>query len=128
VALNGGSVLRPFQVIAAGLLGRSAYDNPGSSAVLGLTLHFLIAAGLVVTYFLASRFAPLLVRRPVICGALFGLAVYVVMYHVVIPLSALTLPARTMAQILPAIAIHVCGVGIPAALAAAAAPPGQPKR
>lgn len=123
VWLNSGSVLRPFQAIAAALLGASAYELGVPSALLGLALHFLIAAGVVTVYYAASRLVPWLARHPLICGPLYGIAVYFVMYDVVIPLSRLSAQPRTFAMMIPGLLIHVVGVGIPAALASAAVRP-----
>jgi hypothetical protein len=63
---------------------------------------------------------PWLARHPFLCGAVYGVAVYFVMYDVVIPLSRISAPPRSLAMMLPGLLIHVFGVGIPAALATAA--------
>jgi len=123
VTAGGGSPLRPFQAVAAGLLGTGAFRGGGLTAAVGVALHFLIAAGVVVTYFVASRRVGALTRHPILCGALYGLIVYVIMNYVVIPLSALTPGPRSLSQAVPALLIHVFGVGIPAALAARFAKP-----
>lgn len=60
----------------------------------------------------------LLVERPVVCGALYGVAVYFVMQLIVLPLSAVpwkvSFPASRLASGLVA---HVACVGLPIALA-----------
>lgn len=115
---SGASPLQPFRAIAAGLLGSSAFRGGVPAALLGVALHFVIAAGVVATYLVASRRLPVLIRHPLLSGAAYGLAVYAVMYHVVIPLSALTPGPWSLSRALPALLIHIGGVGIPAALAA----------
>lgn len=115
---HGRSPLQPFRAVAAGLLGSDAFRGGTPAALLGIALHVGIAACVVATYLLASRRMHVLARRPLACGALYGLAVYTVMYHVVIPLSALTPGPRSLAETIPALLIHIGGVGIPAALAA----------
>ena len=57
------------------------------AAALGLALHFVIATCAAATYLLASLKLPVLLRRPVLCGLLFGLAVWAFMYHVVLPIT-----------------------------------------
>ena len=118
---SGRSPLQPFRVIAGGLLGRDAFRGGTPTALLGIALHVAIAACVVATYLYASRRLPMLVRHPIVCGAAYGLLVYAVMYHIVIPLSALTPGSRSLADAVPALLIHIGGVGIPAALATRAA-------
>lgn len=123
--LKGTPPTRVFQSIAAGLIGRPAYDGGATSALLGVGLHFLIAAGVVLAYFLASRRLRTLTEHPWLLGALYGIAVFGVMNFVVIPLSALSFRPRNLVVMLPGILIHIFGVGIPAALAARSVPPDK---
>ena len=54
--LRGVSPTRIFQGIAAGLLGRQAAIQGGvATAMLGVALHFVVALGIVSTYYAASR-------------------------------------------------------------------------
>ena len=85
--INGGTPVRVLHAIASGVLGRDAYQGGVPAAALGLGLHFLIAIGAATVYLLASRQLPVLLRRPVICGLTFGLAVWVFMYYVVLPIT-----------------------------------------
>jgi hypothetical protein len=119
-AINGGTPMRVLHAIASGVLGRAAYEGGLPAAALGLGLHFLIATSAAATYFLASRKLPVLVQRPVVCGMLFGLAVWAFMYNVVLPITfgrPYTIPAWP--QFLNQLGIHMLGVGLPIALIAA---------
>lgn len=119
-AINGGSPVRVLHAIASGVLGRSAYQGGVPAAALGLGLHFMIAIGAATVYLLASRRLPVLLRRPVPCGLAFGLAVWVFMYYVVLPITFSrpnTIPA--LPQLINQLAIHALGVGLPIALWAA---------
>lgn len=118
---NGVRPTRILHSISAGLLGREAAIAGGlPTAVLGLGLHFFIAFAIVLTYHLASRRLRILVEHPVICGVLYGLAVYVVMNFVVIPASAApSRGAMATAVLVNGLLIHIFGVGLPAALSAA---------
>jgi hypothetical protein len=78
---------RILQSIASGLLGKAAYKGGAPTAVLGLALHFGIMAVMVAVYALASLRLPILTKRPVIMGLGYGLATYLVMNYVVLPLS-----------------------------------------
>jgi hypothetical protein len=67
-------------------------------------------------YYLASRKLAVLVRRPFVAGPLFGVAVYLFMNLVVLPLSAVPpspFPPANWMLILPA---HLLCVGPPIAL------------
>jgi uncharacterized membrane protein YagU involved in acid resistance len=59
-----------------------------ATAGLGLTLHYLIALSMSLVYYLAAQRWQVLWRRPVLCGAGYGLLVYVIMNYLVVPLSA----------------------------------------
>lgn len=119
-ALNGGTPIRVLHAIASGILGRDAYQGGLAAAALGLFLHFFIATSWATTYFMASRKLPVLVQRPLICGPLFGLVAWAVMYNVVLPLTfgrPYTVPA--LPQLLNQLGIHMLGVGLPIAWIAA---------
>ena len=104
-----------LQSIASGLLGSAAYEGGAATAVLGLMLHVFIASGVVGTYLVASRFVPALVRHPVLGGLLYGLAVYLVMYRVVLPLSAIGARPRPWPVVTNGVLIHLLGIGLPSA-------------
>src|SRR5882757_4098677 len=87
-ARRGTSPVRILQSVASGLLGKPAFEGGWPTAALGLFLHFFIALSAAVIFYLASRFLPILTRQALIAGALYGLAIYSVMYFVVWPFSA----------------------------------------
>ena len=120
-AVRGVRPDRVLQGIASGLLGRSSFAGGVPAAVLGLLLHFFIATAVVVVYFVAARRLPALHRAPLLWGPLYGIAVFLVMYLVVIPASAMTPRPITLPVAVNGILIHILGVGIPAALTARAA-------
>jgi uncharacterized membrane protein YagU involved in acid resistance len=113
---NGTTPVRIFQSIAAGLLGRASFSAGLHSAALGVVLHYLVAAGIVTTYVVASEWMPVLKRRWVLCGALYGICAYFFMNLVVIPLSAIGPQRLTLsAPFFNGIFIHIFGVGLPTA-------------
>jgi hypothetical protein len=117
--LKGASPLTTPQSIAAGLLGNQAFRGGVPTALLGLLLHFGIALAMAVAYWLASRRLPLLVRRPLACGALYGVLLYLFMNRVVLPLSAAPQsPFSLDWWFVGSIFSHCVLVGIPIALAA----------
>lgn len=112
---RGSTPLRLLQFVASGLLGRRAFEGGIATAALGLSLHFLIAFGVVVIFFLASRSIAHLREHPVISGIAYGIAVYAVMNLVVLPLSAAK-PRHALVPDLIQIAIHMFIIGVPTAL------------
>ncbi len=115
--LRGVAPVRICQSIAAGLLGRAAFQGGAATAALGVALHFFIATCVVVTYYLASLRLRVLVRHAVIAGMVYGLAVYGVMNYIVIPLSALGGRGPFVLPVfINGLLIHAFGVGLPAAL------------
>ena len=120
--LRGVAPSRVLQAIASGLLGRDAFGGGPATAALGLGLHFFIALTAASVYVLASLRMPLLLRRPVRCGAAYGLVVYAVMQWVVLPLSAFRPGPPVLAGIdwgrVNLLLAHVFCVGLPIALGA----------
>ena len=120
----------PFAVlrgIAAGLLGPTARQGGTGIAALGLALHFVIAIGAAAVFYAASRKLKALVRWPWIAGPLYGVAVWLFMNLVVLPLSAnppKTFPAATWKPVLIA---HLICVGLPIALIVGRAGRSAPK-
>ncbi len=110
--------IRIFQSIASGVLGRSAFQGGLRAAIIGVLLHFFIATIIVAVYVMASRVMPLLARRIVLFGTLYGLVAYAVMNLVVLPLSAATRGAYPVPVLANGILIHMFGVGLPSAWSA----------
>jgi len=115
--LKGVAPTRVLQGIATGLLGRSSFEGGWSTAALGLACHFLVAFTATTVFYLASRRVPFLTNRPFVAGPLFGIAVYLVMYWIVIPLSRQRPAPFSWTATITAILIHIVCVGTPIALA-----------
>jgi uncharacterized membrane protein YagU involved in acid resistance len=91
-AMRGIEPVRIMQSISSGLLGSAAYSQGAASAALGVALHFLMMFVICGIYYAASRRLSVLTERPIVMGLLYGVAVYVVMSFVVLPLSAFPHP------------------------------------
>lgn len=112
--LRGVSTIRIFQAIAAGLLGREAFQGGLPTAALGVVLHYAIATTIVAVAYLMARRFPALAMRPILVGACYGVGVWLAMNFVVVPLSAANGAARTAPVLINGLLIHMLGVGIPA--------------
>jgi hypothetical protein len=106
---------RGLQGIAAGLLGANSYDGGLVTAALGLTLHFFVAFVVVSVFYVASRRIEFLTKHPVVSGVLYGIAVYIVMYWFVLPMTFPMFRHRLWNELL-AVAIHISLIGLPCAL------------
>ena len=116
---RGVAPIRIFQSIAAGLLGRTAAMSGGlRTEALGVALHYFISLGIVVVYWIASRYLPLLTQRPILCGAIYGVLVYLFMNYVVIPLSATSRSRFLLSWVVCSVIVHALLIGVPAALVA----------
>jgi len=108
------SLVRIYQSVAAGLLGRDSFQGGLATAALGMFLHFFIATTAAFVYVAAGSRLALLRRQPVPCGLAFGVAVYFFMNFVVLPLSK----ARPGGFAWKPMIGHALLVGLPIALAA----------
>ncbi len=113
----GVSPVRVMQSVASGLLGTAAYANGAKSAVMGVALHFFIATAWTAVFYFGSRTLRFLTENAIVAGLLYGVAVYLFMNFVVIPLSAV--PPRAApplsGRIIGLLVIMFC-VGLPIAL------------
>jgi hypothetical protein len=115
-ASRGVTPVDILHVIASGLIGEKSFDGGMRTAGLGLALHFLIAFSAAAVFYAASRKLGILTRRPVASGIAYGVAVYVVMQCIVIPLSNYHPVAFSLFNTTVAIATHMVCVGLPISL------------
>lgn len=107
--------------IASGLLGPEAFGAGAWVPPLGAALHFFIAVCAAFAFYLASRYLTVLVRHPLPCGAVFGVAMYVFMHSVVLPLSRVHHRVMPLANVIGELFSHIFLFGIVIALGVARA-------
>lgn len=116
-AMRGVEPVRIMQSISSGLWGSGAYSQGAASAALGVALHFLMMFVICGIYYAASRRLSILTERPIVMGLAYGVAVYVVMNFVVLPLSAFPHQlSYTPSSVAVGSAAMLFCVGIPIAL------------
>jgi uncharacterized membrane protein YagU involved in acid resistance len=91
--INGAKPARILQVIASGLLGKSAFADD-STVELGLVLQWAMSIIIASIFVVAVRWRPELKRHWIKAGLAYGVIVFVVMNYVVLPLSAIGHPPR----------------------------------
>lgn len=112
----GVGPVRVLHFVASGVLGATAFNGGAKTAILGLALHFLIATTATVVFYFASRRVLFLTERPILFGLLYGVAVYVFMNFVVLPLSRVApRPMTPSGFIIGILTIMFC-IGLPIAL------------
>jgi hypothetical protein len=101
--------------IASGLLGTKAFQGGASTWILGLLLHFFIAVCAAAVYWLASRKLDFLKSHFFVCGLFYGIAVFLVMNLVVLPVSAVPFPIGpfTIRGLYQGLLVHMFLVGLP---------------
>ena len=115
-SLQGISPYRILQAIASGLLGIKSFRDGMASAALGAAFHLLIAFSAAGVFYAASRKFRFMVRHAILSGALYGVAVYLFMYWLVMPLSRIAPRPFSLSETIIAIITHVVCVGLPIAL------------
>jgi hypothetical protein len=117
-AARGGSPVRVLQAVASGILGPNSFKGGLASAALGLPLHFLIAFGAAAVYHAASRKLTFLLQRAILCGLLYGIAIYLFMQLIVLPLSAAPKFKTSVLSVVLGVIVHMFCIGLPVSLAA----------
>ena len=112
----GAKPFRILQSIPRGIFGARTFQMGWTSAILGIGIHCTIAFTAAAVYYFASRRMRALVERPVIFGLLYGEAVFLFMYFVVMPLSAIGFPKFSTATYITGPLGHTVLVGLPIAL------------
>lgn len=105
------------RAIAGGLLGPAALQSESMGVwTLGLALHFFITCVAATIYYAASRRLAFLRQHALICGLFFGIAVWLVMNLIVLPLSALhSMGPYTWKGLTQGLLVHMFLVGVPIA-------------
>lgn len=118
-----GTVVPVLQTVASGPLGDVTAHGP-AGAPLGLLTHFAIMAVMAAVYALAASRIPALSRYWWIAGPLYGVALWIVMYWIVMPLrwESYSTPSEAL-PILKQMISHCLLTGLPIAWIASRRPP-----
>ena len=113
--LKGIGSIRMLQGIASGLLGSQSFEGGLATAGLGLAIHFLIAFAAATVFYMGSRRISFLTQHAVASGLLYGIAIYVFMYWLVVPL-AFAQARHSISRDVTAVIVHMLLIGLPIAL------------
>lgn len=85
--------------------------------MLGVLLHFFIACSAAAIYYAVSRRLEFMTEHAVVCGMFYGIAIFLVMNLVVLPLSALHVRGPFQLRgLIQGVLVHMIIIGLPIAL------------
>ena len=114
--IRGTAPMQVMQYVASGLLGVSAFEGGVRTATIGVVTQLVIAIGAAAMFVMLGHAAPVLRKRWVVAGVVYGAVVWSVMNLIVLPASLTPFPPRhTPASVALGLAIHICCVGLPIA-------------
>ena len=102
-----------LQYITSGTMGNAAFEGGRATALLGVVLEFLMTIIIAGVFILSADRIPLLRRHVIVGSLLYGFGVFIVMYVIVLPLSAApTVPVSTM-EVIEIAVEHILLIGLP---------------
>lgn len=118
-AAEGVPPVRILQSIAGWVQGPAAFDGGLPAAGLGAGLYFALMGALALLYRQLARQFPRMLREPVRFGMAYGAAMYVLVFHVVVPLFTAAGPASHRVDwVVACLLAYMVLVGLPCAWAA----------
>lgn len=104
------------RAVAGGLLGMGAFKGGAGVYAFGLFLEFFIATAAAAVYYAFSRRLEFLKPHFFVCGLFFGIAVYLGMNLIVLPLCALHVHSpMSRPELIQGILVHMFLIGLPIA-------------
>ena len=104
---------RILQTVASGLLGKASFDGGWATAALGLFCHYAIVIVAAALFYAVARRRAWLHEEPITAGLAYGVAIYLFMNFVVLPLSAFPYPMRfPLLTTATGLLVHMVGVGL----------------
>jgi len=114
--VRGVGVIPEMQLAASSLMGMAAYAGAGG-LIVGTVMHFFVSIMPAIVYALIAARLPVVNRLAWIAGPVLGLVVFFFMGVVILPHTAFTTPAGVSPMpYVPALLIHMFGLGLPIAL------------
>lgn len=115
---HGIPPLRIAQSIASGLFGTAAFQMGAVAGAVGILCHYVILAIAASLYFAAWSRLRFMRSHTLSCGLAYGVAVYLFMHWIVLPLSAAPHFKTTLTNQFAELMSHLFFVGVPIALIA----------
>lgn len=107
-----------LRYVASGIFGSEAFTGSALMVLSGLVIHFLVAFGWALLYFLLYPRLIFLHKNPVMSGILYGALVWVMMNRVIVPLTAIPEAPFNLTNALIGMGILMLMIGLPNAFIA----------
>jgi hypothetical protein len=114
LAPKGITPIDVLHSIAAGVLGKGAWDQGLPAAILGLALHYFMTFVMALLFVAAARSMAMTRNQLIAAGLVYGALIYFAMRWIVVPLSRFPGDLRVFGAL--DFAVHVLGVGLVIAL------------
>jgi|SRR5277367_251899 len=102
------------KAIAGGLLGRQAFQGGPATYALGIALGFIVAIAAAAVFYAASRKLEFLKEHFLVSGLFDGIAIFLVMNLIVLPLSALHAHGPyQLGELIRGLLVHMFFIGLP---------------
>jgi hypothetical protein len=85
---HGATVIGILHYVASGAIGTRAFNGGTVTALLGLAVHFSLTTAMAGTFVALSRRFSVLYHQPWLSGIGYGVATFLLMNYVAVPLSA----------------------------------------
>ena len=107
---------RVWQYVASSVVGPESFNMGASTIALGLLVHFSVAFGVAIGFYVVARIFPAIISYPFIVGPIYGIFVYFIMSYGIVPLTLVKQGAFNWYGLLSGLIIHMLFVGLPVAL------------
>lgn len=122
-AFRGGVIGDMLRGVAAGPFGGGTKAWGMAGALAGLGVHFVLMAIMVAVYLWAAKLPVVARTSPWIAGLIYGVALYLIMYGLVLPLRfGAPFPPADFTELALGLIPHIALVGWPLAFMAKTAP------
>jgi len=116
--MSGAAPDRILRYVASGPFGDAMRDGGWGAAAIGLGVHYALMAIMVTLFFVIATRVEFVRRQWLLSGPLYGIAIYLVMYWVVVPTRFGTTPKTDLWSVGNALFSHIVCVGLPMAFIA----------
>jgi len=107
----GISFMRIGQSVARGWYGDASFAGGVATALIGTATHFAIMFVMMLVYLLGAQRIHFMRRHPMVSAIAYGVATFLAMNYVVVPLSRAAHPTRYDGWFLTSLGVHVLLVG-----------------